>query len=480
MFNDLREFVDRAKEIGECQVVEGADWDLEIGAIAAWQAELGNSPLLLFDKIRGYPPGYRVVTNLFNTPKRIASALGLPREVEGIELVKAWRQMIRGEKKLVPPVEVEQAPVKENVHTGKDIDLFEFPTPKWHELDGGRYIGTGNMVITRDPDEGWVNFGAYRVQVQDKSTATVFIAPGKNADIMRKKYWAKGQSCPTAIVCGEEPMLYATSTLGLPWGVSEYDYAGLLKGEPVKVTRGVTTDLPIPATAEIVLEGEMVPPELETREEGPFGEWTGHYGGGVRPEPAFRIKSILHRNKPIMLGAPPLKCQSHFTLARPAHRAAVAWDELDGDVPGVKGVWYIDESGGINILVISIKQMYGGHAKQAALSAASGAASAFQLCWIIVVDDDIDPSNISEVLWAMGNRCDVETAVEVISGGWTSRLKPVLSPEKRSRGDFTQGMAIVLACKPYYWIDHFPPTIKTSPELLQKVKGKWGELFQAR
>lgn len=480
MFDDLRDYIDKVKEIGGCRVIEGADWNLEIGAITAWQAELGNSPLLLFDKIKGYPAGYRVVTNLFNTPKHIALALGLPGKVEGLEVVKAWRGMIKGEKKLIPPVEVEQAPVKENVHTGKDIDVLEFPTPLWHELDGGRYIGTGNMVITRDLDEGWVNFGAYRVQVHDKNTVSAYMAPGKHADLMRRKYWAKGLSCPTAVVLGEEPMLWATSTLGLPWGVPEYDYAGMLQGKPIKVTRGVTTDLPIPATAEIVLEGEVVPPEVETREEGPFGEWTGHYASGARQQPIMRVTSVLHRNNPMILGAAPLRCQNHYTLARTAHRAAVTWDELESRIPGVKGVWFVDDSGGINILVISIKQMYGGHAKQAAFAAASGAASAFHLCWIIVVDDDIDPSNISEVLWAMGQRCDVETAIEVVKGGWTSALKPVLSPEKRSRGDFTQGVAIILACKPYYWIDRFPPSIRTSPELLQKVKEKWGKLFQAR
>ncbi len=480
MFDDLRDYIDKVKEIGGCKVVEGADWNLEIGAITAWQAELGNSPLLLFDKIKGYPAGYRVVTNLFNTPKHIGLALGLPGEVEGIELVKAWRRMIGGEKKLIPPVEVEQAPVKENVYTGKDIDVLKFPTPIWHELDGGRYIGTGGMVITRDPDEGWVNFGTYRVQVLDKTTVSAYIAPGKHGHIMRKKYWAKGLSCPTALVVGEDPMLWAASTLQLPWGVPEYDYAGMLQGKPIKVTRGVTTDLPIPATAEIVLEGEVLPPEVETREEGPFGEWTGHYAGGKTQQPIMKVTSVLHRNNPIIFGAPPLRCHSHFTLARPAHRSAVTWDELESRIPGVKGVWFVDEAGGITILVISIKQMYGGHAKQAALAAASGAASAFQLCWIIVVDDDIDPSNLSEVLWAMGQRCDVETAVEVIKDGWTSPIKPSLSPEKRSRGDITQGIAIILACKPYYWIDSFPPSIKTSAELLQKVKEKWGGVFQTR
>ena len=95
----------------------------------------------------------------------------------------------------------------ENIHVGDKVDLFEFPIPKWHDLDGGRYIGTGHFVIQRDPDEGWINLGTYRVQVHDKNTATIFMSPGKHGDIIRRKYWDKGQSCPVAVVCGAEPLL---------------------------------------------------------------------------------------------------------------------------------------------------------------------------------------------------------------------------------------------------------------------------------
>ncbi len=482
LFNDLREFITEVERLGEYKLVEGADWDLEIGLITAWQAEAGNSPLLLFDKIKGYKAGYRVVTSLFNTPKRVALALDLPREMWGIEFVKAWREKTKKELELIPPVYVDYGPIKENIHTGDDIDLFEFPTPKWGEFDGGRYIGTGCMVITRDLDEGWVNCGTYRVQIHDKSTATVQIStPARNAAVIRQKYWAKGMGCPTAVVCGgTEPVLWGVSTMAIPWGVSEYDYAGWLRGKPIEVTRGVTTDLPIPAGAEIVLEGEVMPPEAGLIEEGPFGEWTGYYGGATQ-QPIFRVKSILHRNDPIIHGAPNVtRFGSHATLAREPMRSALVWDELDSRVPGVKGVWFVEDASAHPMLVVSIKQMYPAHAKQTALSAASAVSAASNLCWVIIVDDDIDPSNMSEVLWAMGLRCDPETGVEVIRGaGLATHLKPSLSPEKRSSGDITQGIAIIMACKPYYWMDKFPKTVTPSPEQLQKVKEKWGQLFQS-
>ena len=476
MFDDLREFIGKAKEIGEYKLVEGADWDLEIGAITDLQADTPNPPLLLFDKIKGYEAGYRVASNLFNTATRTALALGLPLEVRGTELVKALRDKIRGGVKTMSPVEVENGPVKENILVGDEVDVLKFPTPTWHELDGGRYIGTGDMVITKDPDEGWVNLGCYRVQIQDKSTLTIFMAPGHHGGIMARKYWDRGLNCPVAITCGQEPLLWFTSSLPLNWGVSEYDIAGGLRNKPVEVTKGVTTELPIPATAEIVLEGEIVPPEVESRVEGPFGEWSGYYAGGTRTEPAVRIKSILHRNAPIIQGNPSHRLPSAYTLGRHIQRAAMLWDDLDRQLPGVRGVWQVEETGLLSMIVISLKQHYAGHAKQASMVAAGSNATASGLRYIIVVDDDIDPSNMSEVLWALGTRSDPE-AIDIVRGCWSSHTNPMLPPEKKERREYGHSMAIILACRPYHWIKDFPPSTKPSPDLAKKIKEKWGELF---
>ena len=179
MFKDLREYIKQAEEWRELKVIEGADWDLEIGTITEMMAKPGT-PLLLFDKIKGYPAGYRVATNLAASHRRVSLLLGLPQQEKPMELVKAWREKSKGGFRPVPPVEVKTGPVEENVHTGEDIDLYEFPTPRWHELDGGRYIGTGDIVITRDPDEGWVNLGTYRVQVHDQQTLTIYMSPGRH------------------------------------------------------------------------------------------------------------------------------------------------------------------------------------------------------------------------------------------------------------------------------------------------------------
>lgn len=477
MFNDLREFIDKASQMGEVELIEGADWDLEIGVLSELKALAPNSPLLLFDKIKGYPPGYRVAVNLFSTPKKIALAFGLPLELKGIEMVRAMRDRWRGGVPLIPPVEVASGPVKENVLTGADVDLLKLPTPKWHELDGGRYIGTGNTVIQRDPDEGWVNLGVYRVQVFDKDTAVVNIAPGQHGDLIQKKYWSRGQNCPAVVTCGQEPLLWAAAGLQLSWGTSEYDYAGGMRGGAVEVTRGVTTDLPIPAMAEIALEGELVPPEVETRLEGPFGEWPGYYAGRSRQKPAFKVKSILYRNNPIIQGNPPSRFPSIWTLGRHIQKAALLWQELDRQLPGVQGVWMVEEAGMHSMPVISLKQQYGGHARQAAQVASGCSVTGRDARFIIVVDEDIDPSNLGEVIWAMATRCDPEKAIDVMRACWSTQANPLLTKENLEQGILEQSRAFILACKPFHQIKDFAPSLKTSADLLDKTRKKWRHLF---
>lgn len=477
IFDDLREFINKVEDLGECKMVEGADWDLEIGALSEIEAMRPNPSMLLFDKIKGHEAGFQVVSNVSITQRRAALTLGLPLEAKGIELVKAMRQKLKESNQLIPPVEVETGPVKENILTGDNIDLLKFPAPKWHELDGGRYIGTGTMSIIRDPDEGWVNLGCYRVQVHDKTTVTIAIDPGHHGGTIREKYWARGLTCPVAISCGQDPVLWFVSVSAAPWGISEYDVAGALRNKAVEVTRGVTTDLPIPASAEIVLEGEILPPEVETRQEGPFGEFTGYYASAAKPEPAVRIKSILHRNNPIIQGEPPMRWPFPHGWLVQIHWSALLWDDLDKQVPGVNGVWQVGEAGIRNMVIISLKQQYAGHAKQAALVAAGSHAASYFLRYLIVVDEDIDPSNLSDVLWALGTRSEPES-IDIVRGCWSSALNPTLTPEQRQRGELVHSMAIILACKPYSWIKDFPPSIISSPEMIKKTKEKWAKLFE--
>ena len=194
---------------------------MELGLIREIAAKAPAAPLLLFDNVKDYKKGYRVATNLFTKPSRTALALGMPVEATSIEQVKIWRERIKGEVKLIPPVEVKTGPVKENIQIGADVDLYKFPVPKWHELDGGRYIGTADMVITKDPDEGWVNLGTHRVQVHDKATGTIHMSPGRHCEMMARKYWEKGEGCPVVVTCGQEPFLGGPAQTFNPGGLVE-------------------------------------------------------------------------------------------------------------------------------------------------------------------------------------------------------------------------------------------------------------------
>jgi UbiD family decarboxylase len=470
---DLREFIERVKGLGQLQVIEGADWNLEIGAVTQLVAAKQNPPLLLFDKIKDHKPGFRICTIPLTTDDRSALALGLPLGLSRLELIRKLREKFAEPMSLIPPLEVKEGPVLENVYTGDDVDLYMFPTPKWAAPDGGRYVGVGDNIILRDPDEGWVNVSGQRIQVHDKSTATIYFEPGKHGGMIREKYWGRGQSCPAAVTLGGDPLLVEVGGTRIPWGMPEYSYAGWLKKEPVEVIKGPMTGLPIPAYSEIALEGEMLPPNVETRPEGPFSEWTGHFSPS-KPEAAFKVKCILHRNNPIILGRLPFIGFGVPTGLHHLMRPAQVWNELDRLIPGVKGVCLLQEFGS-RAMVISLEQRYGGHAKQAALMALG--FHSYNLKYIIVVDEDVDPTNLPEVVFVLALRADPER-FDFIKDAWGTYLDPLLSPEKRAVKNITHTAMIILACKPLYWIKDFPQSVKVSPELKEQVKEKWRDLLK--
>ena len=148
MFDDLRGFIHKLEQKGQVTKVEGADWELEIGTINELMVER-KKPIVLFDKIKGYPQGYRLVTNVFRTGIALRIGLGIPEQLSDVEVIRYWKDVC-DQYKPVPPVEVDSGPVMENVLNGEQIDIFRFPAPRWHEGDGGRYIGTGNVIVTRE------------------------------------------------------------------------------------------------------------------------------------------------------------------------------------------------------------------------------------------------------------------------------------------------------------------------------------------
>ena len=437
-------------------------------------------PLLVFDRIKGHAPGYRVATNLVNTPRRAALALGLPVDLGRVELVKLWKEKVKSLKP-IPPVETSTGPVLQNRLTGDKVDATRFPAPTWHELDGGPYLGTACMVIMRDPEHAeWVNVGTYRVQVHGPNKLGLYISPGHHGRIICEKYWASGRNCPVAVTFGQEPATWIASAYAVPVLMSEYEWAGWARGAPVEVVKGPLTGLPIPATAEVAVEGEVPPLSEEAMTEGPFGEWPGYYAHGAAKEPVIRVTSVMYRDDPIIAGAPPLR-PPHMTIGLPFGAAAI-WEELEKmGIPDVRGVWTYSSSpssgGGQLFIVISIKQRYAGHAMQAATVALGGRAGAYFGRFVVVVDEDIDPTDIHQVIWALSTRCDPSGTMEVVRSAWSTRLDPMIPPAKKAHGELTNSRAIIIACRPFHWISEFPPVNAISPALRRKVEEKWPHIF---
>lgn len=464
MQSDLRDWIQKVEELGELRHVHGAHWNLEVGALMELaRQETRTRPALLFDQIVDYPEGYRILTGIGNSRRRVALTLGLPPDLAERDLVLELRRLLQRVQP-IPPRLVDSGPVMENVMTGDDVNLWQFPVPKWHELDGGRYLGTATAVVTRDPDDGGINLGTYRNMVINANTLGFHISPGKHGRIHREKYFERGEPCPVAISYGHHPLLFFVSTMHLPYNLDEYAFAGGIQGEPVDVIRGPYTGLPIPANSELVIEGESYPDQ--TLPEGPFGEFPGYYASGEEQKPFIRVKSVLYRSNPIILGCPPGRPPGEDTYFYSRVKAALVWEGLEkAGVPDVQGVCSHEIGAGHFLLVVAIKQRYPGHARQAGHVATQVTGGAYMGRFTIVVDEDINPYDLDQVLWAMCTRCDPVKSIDIVRRCWSGPLDPALAPEDHG----LTSRAIIDACRPYERIKDFAPVIDISPELRQRI-----------
>ena len=471
MYKDLREFIAEVEKLGALRHVADADPHIEIGGITEVAAGLPECPALLFDRIKGFPAGFRIVTNATTNAQRAALALGIDPGLRPLDALKAWmakRQTLRTHK----PVTVKDAPFLENSVTGEAVDLARLPAPVWHSKDGGPYLGSGSIVIMRDPEGGWINASIYRVQVHTKNKVTVqFDHLGRHGAIIAKKYWDQGKSCPLAVVNGMDPALFIAGFEYLPPGQSEYEFAGAIKDAAIEVMPGPATGLPLPVHAEIILEGELLPPSVETLPEGPFGEFTGYYAAEKRPCPVMVVSAIHHRNDPILLGSPPMKPpRFHFGLP---FRAAGIWSNLEtAGVTDVVGVWqHVAQL----MTVVAIRQRYAGHAKRAGLIAA---AQGYMGRLVVVADEDVDPSNLNDVMWAVTTRCEPSEQIDIVREAWSSALDPRIPEEDKRRGVTSHSKAIVDACRPFPWIDRFPQTSALTQDEARAIEAKWGKVLR--
>jgi len=476
VYDDLREWLDEARKLGEVKDVSGLSWQQDIGMVAEVALHDDNAPCFVFDAIPGTIPGSRVLVNFFGG-KRKNMTLGFPPDLGKVDLSEGFRTSFMASMRRIAPAYVDRGPILDNVMQGTEIDITRFPAPKWHEPDGGRYIGTGSFNVSRDPDEDWINCGTYRVMIHDATTAGFYISPGKHGRQMRDKYQARGEPMPVAVVCGGDPMTFLMACSEVPYGVCEYEIVGGMRGKPVEVIKGPVTGLPIPANAEIVLEG-LVQPGNE-RTEGPFGEWTGYYASDVRAEPVLDVKAVYYRNNPILLGCAPQRPPDEICRYRAVLRSALLRESIaKAGVPGVTAAWAHEVGNARLLLGVAITQRYPGHAKQAGHIAAMCHVGAYCGRYVVVVDDDIDVSDLQELIWAMLTRSDPATSIDIIRNAWSTPLDPRIEPERKAVGDNTNSRAIIDACRPWHWRDQFPKVNLPTPEERRIAQEKFGHLFR--
>src|SRR6266404_5284681 len=450
-YRGLRGWLEEANRLGELLHVNGAHWDVEMGAITHMLTEKssGTAPAILFDEIPGYPKGFRTLYGHFSSIRRVALTLGLPlKQDRKVDIVQRYHQRMQ-DLKPIPPRFVKDGPILQNVLEGDAVDVLKFPVPLHHEQDKSRYIGTACCVMTQDPDDGWFNLGAYRAQVYDRNTVGCQITEGKHGRIHRDKNFERGKPMKVVILCGQDPLLFLLASSPLP-AVSELDIAGGLRGEPVDVVRGPYTGFPIPADCEIAIEGETV------------------------PRPYVNVKTILHRNNPILCCAPQHKPVDETGLLKGIAGAAQVWRALDAcGVPEVLGVWNHEAGPATRFTVIQIRQRYPGHARQALHVAAACQGGAYAGKWTVVVDEDIDAGSLNQVLWAMCTRFDPNVDIDIIQKAWASKRDPLFLP-----GNFNNRI-LIDACIPYDMKlkGTFPTTVDVSGDLRGRLRAKFPHIF---
>ncbi len=470
--SDLDVWLEKVEAMGELKrITAEVDCDLEAATITYLVGQ-EKSPALLFENIKGRP-GHKALYNMVGCNlSRFCLLIGEPLVDHPLKAVQALQKKL-GRK--VPPkaVPATQAVCNQNIVVGDDIDIRIFAAQRMWPLDGGMYLGTGDAVITKDPETGRINVGTYRMMIKGPREIGLYTSPGKDATIDREKWWKMGKPMPVAACYGIDPLLFLVAATSLPKTESEYDYYGGINGAPIELFTGDVTGLPIPARAEIVLEGFVYPDASFA--EGPFGEFTGYYGRPGGDTPYVRIEKVRYRTNPtvncaLMADGTANECGLFWA----ALRSAGIWGDLQKlGVPGIRGVWSIPEAAGWGITVVSIKQMYAGHAPQVMALAAQCTAGAYFGKYVIVVDDDIDPTNVYQVLWAMATRSRPSQSIDILRETWSTYLDPSLNPpEIRPWGS----KCLINACMEYRHYKTFSKRTKLSKQAYDNVVARWQEL----
>lgn len=469
IFDDTRSFIAALRQSGDLVAVEKeVSWDLELGAISRLACEK-DGPAVWFKRIADYGEETSVFVNPVATWRRIAVALGLPATASVKEIYQTYEKR---EGTLVPPVEVSSAPCKEVILTGKAADLFDLPAPMLHEGDGGRYLGTWDLVISRDLETQWANWGMYRFMVYDSQHMTGFPRPTSHlGKVFQEQYVAKGRAMPLAIAIGADPLSHFAAAATYHLGGDEAGLAGGLRGKPVEVVRCETNDLLVPAHAEIVIEGEVLPDRVGL--EGPYGEYPGYRTGEMGNGILFRTTAITHRKNPILtVDATGYKDDSSTVTALSGAIAVKRRLERHG-VP-VLDV-YVPPEGAVHMAVIGVR--YGGKEVANEILQVLTSRRAL-LSKLFMVDPDTDVFDMGKVLHAFSTKCHPGNGIHVIRyEGRANTLTPCYSQTERAA---QIGATTLFDCTwPGEWSREWEVPVKAtldsifSPDLQDKVVKQW-------
>jgi len=399
----LRPFLDKLEEAGELIRFSKPVNPVENMSAIEWKAydELGKASL--FDNIEGYP-GWTACSQIFADRRKWAIGLGFKEEQLLDEISKRLRRPVE-------TVEVgrDKAPVKEVVITGDNINLYDIPAMKVSEKDAGRFIASG-MAVVKDPETGVRNVSIHRQQIHAKDR-TGFVMVPRHARRIYDKYSSQGKAMPVAMVVGAHPAIFFGSAFTTAFGIDELTLAGSLLDEGIRMVKCETCDIEVPADAEMVIEGEVLPGH-QKEAEGPFGEVPGTYAEAGMAH-IFKVKAITHRRNPIYYalhcGFPVTDTQAVTSLGiEVATREHLKMVEGGLDLKDVRCL----TTSGLMMIVLKMRPRVEGQAKTALLAALSGPYLHPKLA--VAVDDDIDAGDLRQVIWSMTTRVHAERDVHVI------------------------------------------------------------------
>ena len=421
----LRRYLEVLEGEGKLQRIgKTVDVDENISALS-YQAYVQRGKGCLFSDIKGFP-GWEVASQLVMDRDMWALALGVPET----EVVSTLAGRLA---ETIAPQMVTEGPVQEVVETGKDVDLMKLPAMWTSDNDPGRYIASG-MCIIKDPETGIRNMSVHRAQILGRDSTGYFMLP-RQAMRIHQMHQKLGRPMEAAMVIGGHPLIMFAAGFVAPFGTDELSVAGALLRHPVRLVKCKTIDVEVPADAEIVLEGEILPGEEAP--EGPFGEVTGTYSKrGTAP--VFRVKAITRRRNPVFYAMSCGMAPSDAHSITCAVVEAKLWDHLKGVDGGLLEVRDIRSPGGMSPLVVAVrmKPRYAGQSRTALMAAA--ASPYLHPKFLIAVDEDVDAGDSWAILRALAGRLDPvrgltridRTRVFTLDNG--SPLEPGQSPMHRT------------------------------------------------